>query len=90
MNITGGGVDYDSGPYTVTFSAGVTSVQFDVPIIDDDIYEPNEEFYLTLTPELLPDNVFLEGILETKIIIDANDGNYHVTHAVLLLKVKTS
>jgi len=76
FNITGG-VDYDSGPYTVTFPAGVTSVPFNVPIINDNIFEPNEEFYLTLTPKFLPDNVFLEGILEAKIVIKGNDGNLH-------------
>jgi len=86
LNITGG-VDFDAGPYNVTFPAGVTSVLFDVPIINDNIFEPNEEFYLTLSPKFLPDNVFLEGILKTKIIIKANDGNLHmiITHAASLL-----
>ena len=46
-NITGG-VDYDSGPYTVIFPAGVTSVSFDVSIIDDNMVENNETFDLTI------------------------------------------
>ena len=47
-NITGGGVDYDSGPYTVIFPAGVINVSFDVPIIDDNMVENNETFDLTI------------------------------------------
>ena len=55
-NITGG-VDYDSGPYTVTFPAGVTSVLFDVPIIGDNIFEVNDRFMLTIRDIALPDSV---------------------------------
>ena len=47
-------MDYGSGPYTVTFPAGVTSVRFDVPINDDDIFEANEDFTLTIDPCSLP------------------------------------
>jgi len=47
--ITGGGVDYDSGPYNVTFPAGITRVQFDVPINDDMILEGDESFALTVS-----------------------------------------
>ena len=46
-NVTGGD-DYDSGPYNVTFPAGVTSVSFNVPIIDDDVLEENENFKLVI------------------------------------------
>jgi len=41
MHFTGG-ADYDSGLYTVTFPAGVTSVSFNVPIIDDEELEKRE------------------------------------------------
>jgi len=47
-NVTGGGVDYDSGPYDVTFPAGVTMMSFDVPINDDNICEEAEDFTLTI------------------------------------------
>ena len=47
-NITGGGIDYDSGPYTVKFPAGQTSVQFNVLINDDSILEGDESFTLTV------------------------------------------
>jgi len=47
-------MDYDSGPYPVTFLAGVTSVTFDVPIHDDSILEKNENFMLTINLSTLP------------------------------------
>jgi len=52
-----GGVDYNYGPYTVTFPAGVTSVPFDVAINDDNIMEGNEDFDLTIIRNTLPDGV---------------------------------
>ena len=43
--------------YTVTFTAGVTSVPFDVPIIDDAVLEDNEKFNLVIVPRSLPKRV---------------------------------
>jgi len=51
-------VDYNSGPYSVTFPAGVTSVTFDVPITDDNILEGSENFTLTIDQSSLPASVF--------------------------------
>ena len=56
-NITGGGVDYDSGPYTVTFTAGMTMASFNVPVNDDDIMENDEDFTLTIRSGTLPNRV---------------------------------
>ena len=50
-------MDYGSGPYTVTFPAGVTSVPFDIPINDDDILEGDEDFMLTINPSSVPTGV---------------------------------
>jgi len=50
-------MDYNSGPYPVTFPAGVTSVTFDVPINDDSILEGNENFMLTIDLPTLPTDV---------------------------------
>ena len=50
-------MDYDSGPYTVTFPAGQTISIFDVPITDDMILEGDENFMLTINPSLLPIDV---------------------------------
>ena len=50
-------MDYHSGPYNVTFPAGVTSVPFSVIINDDNILEGNEKFTLTINPSTLPSGV---------------------------------
>ena len=48
-NVTGGGVDYNSGPYNVTFPIGSTIVLFDVVINDDGILEGTETFTLVIS-----------------------------------------
>jgi len=53
----GGGIDYDSGPYTVTFPVGVTSFPFDVPINNDTILEDNENFTLSIISNSIPGRV---------------------------------
>ena len=50
-----GGDDYISGPYMVTFTAGQTSVSFDVGIINDNTLEANEDFTLTIGSSILND-----------------------------------
>jgi len=55
-NVTGG-VDYDSGIYTVTFPAGETRVSFNITIDNDTILEANEDFNLTVIHNTLPDSV---------------------------------
>ena len=69
-NNTGGGVDYDSGPYTVTFPAGTTRASFDVPINDDNFCENNEDFTLTILRGTLPDGITREGGRGTVTIVD--------------------
>ena len=58
-NVTGGGVDYDSGPYTVTIPAGMASAPFNVAINDDNTFESREVFYLTIFS--LPSRVTLSS-----------------------------
>ena len=41
-------MDYTSGPYTVTFPAGITMITFDVPISHDLILEIDENFILII------------------------------------------
>ena len=72
-NVTGGGVDYDSGPYTVTFTAGQTSVPFDVAIIDNNILEANEDFTLTIIQSSLPDGVTRGNPFRATVTILDND-----------------
>ena len=49
-------MDYTSGPYTVTIPAGQTTATFNIPIINDDILEIDENLMLTINSSL-PDGV---------------------------------
>jgi len=66
-------VDYNSGPYPVTFPAGLTSVTFDVPITDDNILEGSENFMLTIDQSSLPTNVNRGDPDEATVTIVDND-----------------
>ena len=46
-NVTGG-VDYHSGPYNITFPAGITTIPFNVSIYNDTVLEGNEQFTLNI------------------------------------------
>ena len=78
-NVTGGGVDYNSGPYSVTFPTGDTIVPFkvpitfDVPINDDNILENTEMFTLTIDPSL-PSRVTVGNPDRSTVTILDNDG----------------
>ena len=47
-------MDYTSGTYSVTFLAGNTVGALIIPIIDDNIFEENENFNLTINSSTLP------------------------------------
>ena len=72
-NNTGGGVDYVSGPYNVTFPAGMTSTMLDLLITGDFILERDEQFLLTISNSL-PDRVLLGNPRQTTVTIVDNDG----------------
>ena len=67
-------MDYSSGPYTVTFPAGVTSVPFSVQIIDDTVLENDEDFDLIIIPGSLPSNVTRGSTVRTTVTIADDDG----------------
>ena len=72
--VTGRHVDYGAGPYTVTFSAGVTSVPFSVTINDDNILESNENFVLTINTLSLPSGVTVSDPSQATVTIVNDDG----------------
>ena len=74
MEYVGGGVDYNSGPYTVQFNIGVTSVTFNVSIIDDSIFEGNDSFYLDINLPSLPRNIIIGDYGQTFVTIIDDDG----------------
>ena len=73
-----GGVDYSSGPYNVTFPAGVTSVLLNITINNDTVLEYNETFNLIITEESLPKYVILGeiNITEVTIMNGGDSGEY--------------
>ena len=66
-------MDYTSGPYSVTFPAGVTSVLFNISINDDNIVEDNETFMLTINSSLATGVMVGNPSQATMTIVD-NDG----------------
>ena len=66
-------MDYGSGPYTVTFPAGVTSASFDIPINNDDILEGSENFTLTINPSSVPTGVTVGNPGQATVTIVDND-----------------
>ena len=66
-------MDYISGPYIVTFSAGMTRVPFNIPINNDEIYEINENFTLTIDPSTLPTDVSVGSPGEATVTIVDDD-----------------
>ena len=65
-------MDYTSGPYSVTFPAGVTSVPFNISINDDNISEENENFTLTIDSSL-PTGVMVGNPGQATVTIMDND-----------------
>ena len=68
------GEDYEPGPYTVIFPAGINRALFNVSIINDDIYEINETFDLVVNISSLPPSVTVGDINQARIIIIDDDG----------------
>ena len=50
-------MDYDSGPYSVMITAGLTTASLNIAITNDDILENDENFYLFINTSLLPSQV---------------------------------
>ena len=75
--MTGGGVDYESGPYRVTIPAGQLSIQFNITINDDNILERDENFGVTINATSLPSQVNVADPYHTTVTILDNDGKYH-------------
>ena len=79
-----GGVDYNSGPYNVTFPAGVTSVSFTITINNDNVLEDHETFNLIIAEDSLPENVILGNpyLNEVRIINIGGSSKYAIDNCV--------
>ena len=71
----GADIDYNSGPYSVSFAAGITATSFNILITDDNILEDNETFYLIIDPSSLRDdnNVDVGNLFQVRVIIVEDD-----------------
>ena len=69
-----GGVDYNSGPYTVIFPAGDTNVTLNISIIDDEISEGNEYFNLTIDSSSLPSKIGINDAAQVVVTIVDDEG----------------
>ena len=68
-----GGIDYDSGPYSVIFTAGTTNTSFDVTIISNDVYQGNVYFNIIIDASLLPNDVMIGDTNPLRVIIVDDD-----------------
>ena len=75
------GDDYEPGPFNVTIPAGETSVPFNISIIDDNVFERNETFNISVDSSSLPSRVLVQPDCVLMITIVDDDGELH-THAV--------
>ena len=71
-NITGDD-DYSSGPYNTTFTAGTTNNSFTVTLRDDNTFEDNENFVVTITS--LPNIITAGSPRQATVTIVDDDGN---------------
>ena len=80
LYVTGGRVDYESGPYTVIIPAEESSIQFDISIVDDDVLEGNERFNLIINSSSLPNHVTVTTPYQARVIIVDNDGELLIAY----------
>ena len=64
--------DYTMGLYNVTFPANVTTRLLDIPVCDDEVFEPEESFSISVVSNSLPDNV-MDGNLNQATIVIVDD-----------------
>jgi len=62
----------------------VTIVPFDVPIIDDDVFEDVENVTLAIDPTSLPNQVVRGNVVQTTVSIVDNDGKLFLLLCVVL------
>ena len=67
-------------PYTVTVPGGVTNVTFDIAINNDDVYEGNENFMLTINLSTLPTGVTVGNPDQATVTIVDDDRKYFHYH----------
>ena len=75
VNYITGGDDYDSGPYNINFTAGMTSSSLAITINDDNIFEDNENFTVTIDSD--PSTIAVGDPHQATVTIVDNEGTNH-------------
>lgn len=70
-NVTG--IDYDTGPYTVTFPIGATRSVLRIPLNNDNLVESAENFTLSINPSSLPFGVKVNNRNQSVVTIYDDD-----------------
>ena len=86
-NVTGGGVDYDSGIYSVIFPAEQTSISLDILIHNDNTVEANEDFNLTIIRNTLPEGVSRGDPFRATVTIVDNDRKLSMNDFLILSRL---
>ena len=71
-----GNMDFIPGPFNVNFTAGGISVPFYVALLDDDMLEGDENFYLIINPSSLPIFGTVNDTDQAIVTIVDDDGEY--------------
>ena len=71
--------DYVSGPFNVTVPAGSINVSFNIPIINNNVYEDNERFTVTINPYTLPSRIHQQHNCMLVVIIMDDDRKFDCT-----------
>lgn len=67
------GCDFDRGSYNLLIEAGARSITFDVGIIDDDIYEKEDESFNLVINELTVNNARRCNPFRTTVTVKDNE-----------------
>ena len=66
-------MDFYSGSHIIKVDAGLTTIPFNVSIKDDDIFEDDETFNLSINSSSLPNKVIVGNHGQTVVTIEDND-----------------
>ena len=65
--------DYAPGPFIVVFKTGITRVPFKVSLHDDNVFEDDENFTLSIEQSSLPSNINIRDPSQATVTIKDDD-----------------
>ena len=75
--------DYTMGLYNVTFPANITTRLLDIPVCNDDVFEPDESFSISVVSNSSPDNVMGGNLSQTTIVIVDDDCKFSMANMLV-------